>query len=311
MKDRLWFYAGLGYTKNSYSRDAIFYSDPSKTNRTFDWWNDAKYYNYNISTQLTNNMRLKFTGSNQRNGNRGTAPALQPDNAIALLPSTIYPNGVPSIGMSLGTFDKNADGSINQAAFDSRYVKQGGNSTNDTYSGNFDWVIRPTFFVNVAGGTYRTNRTTPPEFRGDQVVHTFNGANSDASMIAAGYPTVPAQFQNVNGFVDNISSAGTVRDIFTRLFLNANATWFLSAKGQHTFKTGHAVRTVRQRRARRQRVAARHAVLGPGLHEPRERRHRSGKYGYYALTQTGTVGKVHSNNYSFWLQDSWDALRRG
>ena len=74
VKDKLWFYAGLGYTKNSYSRDAIFYSDPSKTNRTFDWWNDAKYYNYNISTQLSNSMRLKFTGSNQRNGNRGTAP---------------------------------------------------------------------------------------------------------------------------------------------------------------------------------------------------------------------------------------------
>ena len=30
-----------------------------------------------------------------------------------------------------------------------------------------------------------------------------------------------------------------------------------------------------------------------------------GKYGYYVLNKTGTVGDVHSNNYSFWLQDSW------
>ena len=71
--------------------------------RHFDWWDDAKYYNYNVSTQLSNSMRLKFTGSNQRNANRGTAPGLQPDNAVNLIASTIYPNGVPSKGMTLGT----------------------------------------------------------------------------------------------------------------------------------------------------------------------------------------------------------------
>ena len=36
----------------------------------------------------------------------------------------------------------------------------------------------------------------------------------------------------------------------------------------------------------------------------------SGTYGYYIVNQTGTIGKVHSNNWSLWLQDSWDVSSR-
>ena len=68
--------------------------------------------------------------------------------------------------MTTATFDANPDGSINQAAYDSRWVKQGGNQLNDTYTANFDWVLRPTFFVNVSAGLYQTDNTTPSEFRG-------------------------------------------------------------------------------------------------------------------------------------------------
>jgi hypothetical protein len=35
-----------------------------------------------------------------------------------------------------------------------------------------------------------------------------------------------------------------------------------------------------------------------------------GTYGHYFVNQTGTIGKVHSNNYSFWIQDSWDLTPR-
>ena len=71
--------------------------------------------------------------------NRGTAPTLEPDNG-GLIPASatggVYPNGVDSKGMTrTGTFDKNADGSINQTAYDARWLKQGGNGTNDTYTG--------------------------------------------------------------------------------------------------------------------------------------------------------------------------------
>ena len=36
----------------------------------------------------------------------------------------------------------------------------------------------------------------------------------------------------------------------------------------------------------------------------------TGRYGYYILEQFGTIGKVFSNNYSFWLQDQWEVTNR-
>ena len=310
MRDKLWFYGSLAYTKTNNERNAIFYTDPAKVNRKFTWWDDQKYYNYNVSTQLSNNLRLKFNASNQRNGQRGTAPGLQPDNAMPLDASTIWPNGVPSKGMTLGTFDKNADGSINQVAFDNRYVNTGSNSTNDTYSGNMDWVIKPTFFVNVAGGSYRINSTTPPEFRGDQVVHIFNGSNSDASMTSAGYPTVPSQFQNVNAFTDNKSSAGTVRNIFDRYFVNANTTFFHSLAGQHTFKAGMRFERFGNDVFNGNALPRVTLYWGQTYTNPDTGKAVTGKYGYYQLEQPGTIGKVHSNNYSFWVQDGWEVNSR-
>ena len=171
LRDRLWFYGGAAYTKNENANDVTFRTDVSKTKRHFESWDDAKYYNYNLTGQLSNNLRVKFSGSNQRNASRGTLPALQPDNAVPLAANSVYPNGVPSAGMSLSTFDANPDGSINQTAFNNRWLNQGDNRENDSYSGNVDWIVKPSFFVNVTGGVYRTNRTTPAEFRGDAIRH--------------------------------------------------------------------------------------------------------------------------------------------
>ena len=308
-KNRLWFYGGAAYTKNNYETDATFRTDVTKTRRHFERWTDAKYYNSNVTAQLTNNMRVKFAASNQRNGQRGAFPALQPDNGLPLPASSVYPGGVASIGMTNSTFDANPDGSINQAAFNNRWVNQGENSTNDTYSGNFDWIVRPGFFVNVAGGSFRTNRTTPEEFRGNQVRHIFNNANTDAVMNTAGFATVPIQFQQPTGYSDNISSNGRVRDIFTRRFVNANATFFTSLFGQHVFKTGmrfeRFANDVLDGRAKPEISLE----WGKTYVDTNGVAH-AGRYGYYYVNQIGTIGKVHSNNYSFWFQDSWDVSPR-
>jgi hypothetical protein len=309
LKDRLWFYGGGAYTKNEYSTDAIFRTDVTKTKRHFERWTDAKYYNYNVTGALTNSMRVKFAGSNQRNGSRGTLPSLQPDNGPMIPANSVYPQGVPSAGITTATFDANPDGSINQTAFNNRWVNQGSNQTNDTYTGNFDWVIRPTLFVNVSGGSYRTNDTTPEDFRGNQIRHIFGNANSNSVMTAAGFPIVPTQFQQPNGYSDNISSNGRVRDIFTRRFVNANATFFSSFAGQHVFKTG-----IRYERFANDVLNGRaHPEItlqwGQKYTDSNGVTH-AGTYGYYTVNQIGTIGKVHSNNYSLWFQDSWDVSSR-
>ena len=189
-------------------------------------------------------------------------------------------------------------------------MRQGSNSTNDTYSGNLDWVIKPTFFVNLSGGSYRTNRTTPIEWRGDAIVHSFSGSNSDAAMTLAGYPTVPQQFQQPSGYTDNPTNRGTVRNIFTRRYFNANTTFFRSMAGQHTFKAG--MRFERFGNDVLDGAAKPNVTLfwGQTYTNPDTNATVTGKYGYYTVNQTGTIGKVFSNNYSFWVQDSWDITSR-
>jgi outer membrane receptor protein involved in Fe transport len=309
MEDKIWFYGGFAYTRNETERDATFRTDVSKTRRHFETWSNAKYYNYNVTTQLSNSMRLKVGGSNQRNRNRGALPVLEPDNALPIPAFSVYPNGVPSIGISRSTFDALPGGAINQTAFDNRWKNQGGDSLNDTYSGNLDWAATPTFFVNVQAGSFRADNTTPPEFRGDQIRHIFSTPNSDAEMTAAGFPTVPAQFQQPSGFVDNIATTGTVRNIYTRHFFNGNATWFKSLKGQHTFKTG--LRFERFGNDVLNGNAQPNITInwGQPYVDQNGTTHR-GTYGFYTVNQTGTIGKVHSNNYSLWLQDSWEVHKR-
>ena len=126
LKDRLWFYGGAAYTKNESSNDATFHTDVSKTERHFERWKTAKYYNYNLTGALTNNMRVRFAGSNQRNRRAARCPHCSRTTAPMMPSNAVYPTGVPSIGITNSTFDANADGSINQTAFNNRWVRPGG-----------------------------------------------------------------------------------------------------------------------------------------------------------------------------------------
>ena len=114
----------------------------------------------------------------------------------------------------------------------------------------------------------------------------------------------------MNGYSDNPTNRGTVRNIFTRAYFNANATYFKSMKGQHTFKTG--MRFERFGNDVLDGAALPNVSLfwGQTYTNPDTGATSTGKYGYYTLNQTGTIGKVNSNNYSFWLQDQWEMSSR-
>jgi len=311
IKDRLWFYAGMAYTVNNYSYDATLLTDPSLTKRHFEQKNKAYYPNYNLTAQLGNNLRVRFSGSHQVNSTRGALPAMYPEGR-PYLGSTTGSNaylaplaGKSVFGYSSSTFDKLADGSINQAAYDRRWVGSGADSNNTVLSLNTDWVVAPTFFVNMTAGYYRANNTTPESGVGDSIVHSFvTYNNGDSYMQSQGYPTVPANFQQAAGFADNVSSRRYVRNIYDRIYANANATYFKSLAGQHVFKVGGRFEQFGNDIFNAPAKGVVNFVWG----QPRialDGRVVSGKYGHYYVNQTGTVGKVTSNNFSFWLQDSW------
>jgi hypothetical protein len=110
------------------------------------------------------------------------------------------------------------------------------------------------------------------------------------------------------GWADTIPSSGTVRNIFSRTFVNANATYFKSLAGQHTFKAG----------VRYERIAndVYSAWMYPNVAVYWNQRKYTGssyvrgKYGYYEVSKSATVGNVHSNNWAAWLQDTWTVNNR-
>jgi hypothetical protein len=299
LKDKLWYYAGWSYSHNSNSRDAIFINDPAQTNRHFEWTSWSNYLNYNVTTQVNSNLRIRFSGSNQKNHNRGGAPGLQPDNDPLGFPyNSNYPwiaAGTNMKGYTTTTLPwlNGQVGTLDQATYDRTYVLNGGDSWNNAYSGNVDWVVKPTVFINATAGYFMYNNTTPADVRFNDIRYIYNNT-------PCGYLDVPSSFcQNTGWSNTQLSSAGTEKNLFNRVFVNVNGTFFKSLAGQHTFKAG----------LRYERFGN---DVRSGLTYPQvtvlwnqDYAGSRGKYGYYELVQNGTVGNVHSNNYSFWFQDTW------
>ncbi|MBI4475232.1 MAG: hypothetical protein HY646_21395, partial [Acidobacteria bacterium] len=299
-KDKLWFYFGASYNRQNNQRDVTFHTAaPPFPQRHFEWWSDNKYFNWNVTSQLNNKIRVRFTAGNTRNANRGTAPAFQPSG-------TVFSDGVPTDGMTTAAFDTNPE------AYKNRWERTGGNSRNDLYSGNFDWIPTPRFFVNIQSGYLAYDNNTPAEFAGTNIVHSFSTTNQCVGTPGSNtcpYPDIPANLQFVSGYSDNKSTSRTVKDLFTRAYVNANTVLFKNWMGAHEFKFG-----VRFERLGNDVDAGnRHPTIALNWNRSRstlDGRNVRGRYGYYTVSRSVvTVGNVHSNNWSFWAQDSWTIKR--
>ena len=214
--------------------------------------------------------------------------------------------------MTLSTFDANPDGSINQTAFNNRWVNQGGNRENDTYSGNVDWVVKPSFFVNVTGGvvpdrTARRRRSSAAT----QIRHIFGNCEQrrghDQRRLPDRADAVPAaerlQRQHL---VERHGARHLHPPLHQRQRDDVQANAPASTCSRPACASSGSANDVLNGRAQPDVDAA----LGPEVHRPRTAQTFAGTYGYYIVNQTGTIGKVHSNNYSLWFQDTWDVSSR-
>jgi hypothetical protein len=328
IKDKLWYYGGFAYTRNLYNENIKFINEPNHPNHYFSWGNWTYYPNYNVTTQLSNNMRLRVSGSNQRYRSRGTAPGFQPVNRVFDGDLTRYkPTNCTNLalqdlaGQNLAGY---TSASINwlsslaagctpiQSSFDNVYNKTGNDNRQDVLSGNLDWVLRPTFFINTTAGFFRTNTWGNPDWSNPELRHTFQTASTPDAMNdprylppSGSWPSIPATYQLPSGFSDQTQSSSlAVRNIYNRYFFNANAIAYKSFAGQHVIKGGM--------RFERFGEDIYNGYTQPNInvywgrvYNTTDGRAVQGKYGYYYVSKTGTIGSVWSNNYSFWLQDSW------
>jgi hypothetical protein len=298
-QNRAWFYGGIAYDRTDNERTTTFRNSPAPfVTKTMTSWSDSKYYNGNVSTQLNDKMRLRVSAALQRSGNRGSlANNIQPDGSF-------FADGTPTNGFNTATWDTTEQG------FKDRWERTGSNSRNDLYAANLDWIVTPRFFANIQSGYWATDSWSPPDFAGDKIIHSFSGTNCDPIGTSCPFPETPVALRQTSGFADNKSTSRTVQDLYARTHLNTNFTWFKTGwGGEHQFKVGARVERIQNR-------------VDSGAQEPTitlfwnnayaalDGRTVRGPYGYYRVTKNVvTDGDLSSNNWGFWVQDSWTIRR--
>ena len=304
LRNRAWFYLGASYDRTDNERTTTFRnssSNPAVTpyvTKTMTSWSDSKYYNGNINTQLNDSMRFKASAALQRSGNRGSlANNIQPDGSF-------FADGSPTDGFNTATWDATEEG------FKDRWERTGGNSRNDLYAGTLSWTMNPRLFADIQTGYWAVDNWSPADFAGNAILHSFNGTNCDPGGGNCPFPETPVALRQRSGFVDNKSTSRTVENLYARTHLNANLTWFKTGwGGEHQFKLGGRYERLQNR-------------VNAGAQEPTitffwnqtyaalDGRSVTGPYGYYQVSKgVVTDGDVSSNNFSFWIQDSWTIHR--
>src|SRR4030095_2049725 len=188
------FSAGYSRNDNRMQRTATFRNTPVPyTTKTFNWNDSSDYLNWNVTSQINNNMRLKVAGGNTRQRNRGGAPALQPNGSK-------FADGTPTDGFTTAAWDSNPE------AFKDRWERIGSSSVNDLYSANFDWVLSQKFFINVAGGYLGYDTTTPEEFAATSGLHSFGTTNictGTPGSSTCPFPEIPGNRRVTTGYSAN------------------------------------------------------------------------------------------------------------
>jgi hypothetical protein len=267
MRDKLWFWAGYAPVRAKTSRTVTWQTPVAggPATQTFTQDNPIDRLTVSGTWQMSNNMRLKGTYAPTWSKSRGSLPGIEAN----------------------GT-------STSNAATD--YASVGSNNWNNAYSGLFDWVVKPSFFVNVSGGYFMTNGETLGS--GTEIRHTMNGNIST-------FPGVPADLNQPDGYTDTKANSRTTIDKRTRKYVNATGTWYKSAMGQHAIKGGVRFEQIGHDRDVGQ-VEPTITFYWDQSYPFTTGGQARGTYGYYAVSKNVlAVGNIHSNNWGLFLQDAW------
>ena len=174
---------------------------------------------------------------------------------------------------------------------------------NFTSSANMDWVASSKFLVSVKGGYRSTDQhdtsvTEQPRF----VWTTTNNV---------GYLDVPANLQHGTNFASIPSNTKVTRDQQTRAYLQADATVYARAGGEHQVKFGAQMdkygNNVLSGESRNLVTIRWNTGLATGVPLTR------GTYGYYEVRSNGvapkqgrlTEGDISSTMIGLFVQDAW------
>ena len=186
----------------------------------------------------------------------------------------------------------NVDGTSNPAT---QFASLGIEQDNITTTGSVDWVASNRVFLNAKVNylRYDTRDLGIP----NEIWYDFEqGSNLD-------FETRP-ELRREAGFNTVLTNSARIKDLYTRLGATADATFYMTAAGQHTFKTGiqferisNDVASIEQQPHVSFYWDESHTLLDGSI--------QRGAFGYWSWRQFGTLGKVNVNNVGLFFQDAW------
>jgi hypothetical protein len=181
---------------------------------------------------------------------------------------------------------------------------RGSKRTRDTWSGSVDYIPLSNLVVSGRVGRFRTDL--------ESTGVTFPGTIHEISVVStpAGVEAIPAEFRRQIGFrSDVLVGDATARDLYTRDYIGADATWYVRAAGDHQIKGGFQTERIGndvQSGYNADRIlyyAGRPYLTSTGQQV-------QGTYGYFRLLNISTLGKVASRNNALFIQDTWRVTPR-
>jgi hypothetical protein len=304
-KDRLWFFASFNPIYSYTFGDRFFNSDPVDLTKAkipgdlqYDPRQGRDVYNFYSKTwqpywaaKLTampfKGLRMSVSGVSNWYTQYGQIPGLTGTSAKNFpytkgWTNTIYPNA-----------DK----------------EPGWDYPNLTLNMTADYTASSNFLIGLRAGYNVTDRTNPGvAMPGTQ--YTFNRANTDTTL----FPDIPDQFRNYAGYTNWGATAYAINsDLYSRAAANLDATYYTNLAGEHAFKFGVQYNRIHENSDN----AIQHPTVFLNWNDfidlPQADgsiKRCQGKYGYYTIisdfkTKRGLVWDVSSNNWAFYLQDSW------
>ena len=301
-KDKLWFYGSFNPVYSYTYADRFFTSDPvdlTKAKIPGDLQYDPrqgrvvynfyqKNYNWNWQAKLTaqpiKGLRMSISAVDNFSLYRGQIPGLTGTSAknfpyIKGWTNTLYPNADIEPGFS--------------------YPSWMGNAT-------IDYTASSNFLISFRGGISLTD-TSDQQIKRDGTVWAFGKTN----MV---YSDIPESFQRYAGWSNwGGPYAETKSALYKRTSGNLDATYYTNLAGEHAFKLGVQYQRLRED------VNNGYIYPSVGLNwddftdlpQPDgSLKHVQGKYGYYTIvgdfkSPYGSVWNISTNNWAFYLQDSW------
>jgi Carboxypeptidase regulatory-like domain/TonB dependent receptor/TonB-dependent Receptor Plug Domain len=187
------------------------------------------------------------------------------------------------------------DGSSN---FRTNFAGLGDHQPNLSTNATVDYAANNRLFLNAKVNwlSYDAQDTGVPS----DIWVTFSGSNG----VFPGATNVQP-----NGYNSVLTNRARTRDLYQRLALSGDASFFGDFAGRHAFKGG--VQFQRIRNDVLDAEQAPHITFNwDASRSTLDHRSVRGTYGYYSWRQFGTIGDVHVNNLGFFFQDDWSVSNR-